>query len=224
MGDGTGRVIALGERECSLQRRQQKIVEITPSPSLSPSMREQLQGKPTPPLRRTLFPLALLLRLPLSSSRCSCSRRSSPHVNRPPPLLPLHRRISREGKRVLVHRGQPPPASGAHRHGSRHRLGLGDAAGTCARLCVCHTASCNTPPLQQPFPSSPPPCSCSLLSSASHSPTPKWLMSLPPLPPPPAAAPSKRACRSSASSTPAQSPSLPLAAAFPSSTCLQGPG
>jgi urea carboxylase len=45
VGDGTGRVIALGERECSLQRRQQKIIEIAPSPSLSPGMREQLQGK-----------------------------------------------------------------------------------------------------------------------------------------------------------------------------------
>jgi pyruvate carboxylase len=46
VGDGTGRVICLGERECSLQRRQQKIVEMSPSPSLSPPMREQLQGKP----------------------------------------------------------------------------------------------------------------------------------------------------------------------------------
>jgi urea carboxylase len=45
VGDGTGRVFTLGERECTLQRRQQKIVEIAPSPSLPPHMREQLQGK-----------------------------------------------------------------------------------------------------------------------------------------------------------------------------------
>ena len=64
VGDGTGRVIALGERECSLQRRQQKIIEVTPSPSLSPDMREQLQGKtpfifirclPHPPLQPQQF-------------------------------------------------------------------------------------------------------------------------------------------------------------------------
>jgi hypothetical protein len=44
VGDGTGRIVTLGERECSLQRKQQKIIEVTPSPSLSPRMREQLQG------------------------------------------------------------------------------------------------------------------------------------------------------------------------------------
>jgi acetyl/propionyl-CoA carboxylase alpha subunit/acetyl-CoA carboxylase carboxyltransferase component len=42
LGDGAS-VIALGERECTLQRRFQKLVEIAPSPSLSPAMRERLQ-------------------------------------------------------------------------------------------------------------------------------------------------------------------------------------
>ena len=37
-----GRTIELGERECSLQRRNQKILEETPSPILSPSERKRL--------------------------------------------------------------------------------------------------------------------------------------------------------------------------------------
>lgn len=41
LGDGTS-VASLGERECSLQRRFQKLVEIAPSPSLPEALREQI--------------------------------------------------------------------------------------------------------------------------------------------------------------------------------------
>ena len=41
LGDGH-QVVSLGERECSLQRRFQKLVEIAPSPSLSPALRQQI--------------------------------------------------------------------------------------------------------------------------------------------------------------------------------------
>ncbi|MDP6623867.1 MAG: biotin carboxylase N-terminal domain-containing protein [Alphaproteobacteria bacterium] len=41
-GDGSGRVIHLFERECSLQRRYQKVVEEAPAPDLEPGMRQAI--------------------------------------------------------------------------------------------------------------------------------------------------------------------------------------
>jgi acetyl/propionyl-CoA carboxylase alpha subunit len=47
LGDGSGHVVSLGERECSIQRRHQKVLEESPSPALDDKLRARISAAAT---------------------------------------------------------------------------------------------------------------------------------------------------------------------------------
>src|SRR5215468_767839 len=55
LGDGHGGVVHLGERDCSLQRAHQKVLEETPSPALDAAARERLGEVAVGALRRLRY-------------------------------------------------------------------------------------------------------------------------------------------------------------------------
>jgi acetyl-CoA carboxylase, biotin carboxylase subunit len=54
-GDGEGKVICLGERECSIQRRRQKLIEEAPAPGISEKLRRDLHEAAVHLVRRLKY-------------------------------------------------------------------------------------------------------------------------------------------------------------------------
>ena len=95
LGDGMGAGVHLGERDCSLQRRHQKVLEEAPSPALNAEQRGMIGELAAAAVRKLKYRGAGTMEF----------------------LLP--------GRRVLLHRDEHPPAGRAsdHRGDHRHRPG-----------------------------------------------------------------------------------------------------
>ena len=99
-GDGNGNVIHLFERECSLQRRHQKLIEEAPAANLPASLRERMVADAVRLGKRLNYRGVGTVEFIVS------------------------------GRRVLLPRGQsaPPGRTSRHRNGDRHRHRRADAA------------------------------------------------------------------------------------------------
>ena len=92
LGDNHGNILHLYERDCSVQRRNQKVVEVAPAVSLAPAIRSALADAAVALAREGRI------------------------------LKRRHRRISggRRHRRLVFHRGESAHPGGTHRHRNGH--------------------------------------------------------------------------------------------------------
>ena len=109
-GDGKGDVVALGERDCSLQRRNQKVIEETPAPGSPPSdARRAPRGRGRARARRSHYDR------PAPSSSSTTSTREDFYFLEVNTRLQVEHRVTEAGHRRRPGRVDDPPGGGRGR-------------------------------------------------------------------------------------------------------------
>jgi hypothetical protein len=105
LADGEGSAIHLGDRDCSLQRRHQKVIEEAPAPDIPDAVRAEVYEACVQGLQRDRLPRRRHLRVPLRRRRFLLHRDEHAGAGRAPGHGDDHRHRYRQ--RTAAHRQRP---------------------------------------------------------------------------------------------------------------------
>jgi acetyl-CoA carboxylase, biotin carboxylase subunit len=131
VGDGDGGALVVGERECSVQRRHQKLLEESPSPFISEQTREQLYAAALGAVRATRYRNAGTIECLMGGDQSFYFMEMNTRLQVEHPVSEEVTGIDLVRTQLRLAMGEPLPAQGiapAHGHAIEFRINAEDPA------------------------------------------------------------------------------------------------
>ncbi len=122
LADGYGNVVHLGERDCSMQRRNQKVLEESPCPVMTPALREEMGGAAVRAAKACGYKNAGTIEFLLAEDGSFYFMEMNTRIQVEHPITELVTGVDLVRQQILIADGQPLPFTQDDIHLSGHAI------------------------------------------------------------------------------------------------------